>query len=729
MIGWAPGAPVWSRWREVTADQARGWLPWSAVAASCLTLAVVAVHVVFQRRTDLSQAALSWALAVLVPSLVLANAPRVVSATTGTNQRGLTAWLLALNAGLLLLVVPGVLAVWQTDWDAITGWRVYPFFNKRWLAALYSVGLLTFLVFPVWFERWLTPAPAEVHPQAAAVSSATPPWWRLTLECAALLLAVWYLAGPPWNVGTHHRAIDPHEQVHLGPIQAIAKGYTPFIGPASTQYGPGFQVMVYGYMSRTDQFNLVGFREAFLLLHLVSFAGFALLARAHVGFGPAWLVVLLGVICSPLTFFQFMADGTPGDTYGWGNALRYMGPLVVVPAVGILLTRSVAHGRWLTVALGVTWGLLAWSAQESLASVISAGGLLVLLLLGTGSTRRERVVSTLIALAAGFAAVWLPLLAWYASQGAMLTFINNYLLVPRAVAAGFSNTWWADGPDSSLARAFDYLPVIILVLGALILWDPATRRVRRPLTSDQVRLLSFLGVLAACYQSTLFRSDSLHLLNTLLVLPFVLVLTFRDLPGWLSATWTGRAGVRAAFAVVCLTVFPLTPPLTAVYDWILFPPTYKYQARAAIPPDPAIGVAFERATPGLRDEPTVMGEGSGPMRQFLTDASALRRLIGNRPTFVQSAGPYFTGLVYFMADLTPAPYLYDLETMVFNDRQQNQAWAHFRGHLNEVECVVVGSADAFEARAFMSANPTARVYPRRLGATSVLVIMNGEPAE
>lgn len=728
MIGRALRAPVRTRLQGVTADQALGWLPWSAVAASCLTLAVVAVHVLFQRRTDLSQAALSWALAVLVPSLVLANAPRVVTAPKETDRRGLTAWLLALNAGVLLLVVPGVLAVWQTDWDAVTGWRSYPFFNKRWLAALYMVGLATFLVLPVWFERWLTPA-AEEGQAEVRTGGARTPWWRLLLECAALLLAVWYLAGPPWNVGTHHRAIDLHEQVHLGPLQAISKGHTPFIGPASTQYGPGFQALLYGYMSRTDKFNLVGFREAFLVLHLVSFAAFALMARAHAGFGLAWLVVLLGAICSPLKFFQFMADGTPGDNYGWGNALRYMGPLVVVPALGILLTRTISYGRWLTVALGVTWGLLAWGAQESLASVVSAGGLMILLLLGTASTGGRRVVGVLAALAIGFAVVWLPLLAWYASQGALFAFINNYVLVPRAVAAGFSNTWWTDGPESSLAQAFYYLPLFILVLGALILWDPATRRVRRPLTAAHVRLLSFLAVLAACYQTTLFRSDSLHLLNTLLALPFVLVLAFRDLPGWISPTWTGRAGVRIAFAAVCLAVFPLTPPLTAVYDWVLFPPSYKYRPPPAIPEDTATGVAFARATPGLRDEPTVMGEGSGPMRQFLADASDLRRLIGNRPTFVQSAGPYFTGLVYFMADLTPAPYLYDLETMVFNDRQQNQAWAHFRAHLNQVECVVVSAADAFEARAFMSANPTARVYPRRLGAASVLVLMNGEPAE
>lgn len=729
----AAGLWVLSRLGAVTPERAVAWLPWSAALAATASLAVIALHVAFQRRTDLSQMTLSWSLAALMPALVLAFAPAPpVTLAERIDRRGFTAWMLALNAGILLLVLPAGLAVWQTDWDTMTGWRIYPFFNKRWLAALYAVSLLTALVLPIWIDRLLRKAHGESHPaEACAVARRRTPWWRLALECAALLLAVWYLAGPPWNIGTHHRGIDNHEQVHLGPLQAISKGFVPYVGPASTQYGPGFQAAVYAYMTLSGQFNLVGFREAFLAIHLLSFAIVAGLARAHAGARSAWLVLLLGIICSPLKLFLFMADGSPGESYGWGNAARYLGALMVVPAVALLATRSVPRHRALTVALGVVWGVLAWGAQESLASVVTGGGMLLVLLVGTCSATWRQAASTLAALAAGFAGVWVPVLGWYASQGLALAFVDNYFLVPRAVAAGFQNTWWADGANDPLARAFHYTPAIIVVLGVLTLWDTRSWRVRRPLSPEQVRLLSFLCVLAACYQTALYRSDSLHVLNVLMALPFVLVLALRDLPAWTAGTWLGRAGCRVAMATVALTVFPLTPQLTGLYDWVLYPPMYKHQAPVPAQAGVSAGeesIGFERATPGLVDEPSVAGEGTGPMRKFLQDATELRRLIGNRPTFVHSAAPYYTGLVYFMSDLTPAPYLYDVETMLINDRLQTHAWSHFQERIKEVECVIVSSTDAFEARMFLAANPTATVIPRTLGTASLLVIMAG-PAD
>ena len=215
--------------------------------------------------------------------------------------------------------------------------------------------------------------------------------------------------------------------------------------------------------------------------------------------------------------------------------------------------------------------------------------------------------------------------------------------------------------------------------------------------------------------------------HVLIALPFVAVLALRDLPAWLSSGWFGRGAVRLTLVASLLAVYPLGPQLIALYDWVLYPPTYKYNA-PAVPARPlASGVAFERATPGLSDEPFVTGEGTGPMRKFLDDASALRRLVGERPTFVHSAAPYFTGLVYFMADLTPAPYLYDVETMLLNDRLQTDAWTHFERILPQVECVIVSSTDAFEARRFLSVNPAARVITHPLGAATVYVIMSGGP--
>ena len=45
-------------------------------------------------------------------------------------------------------------------------------------------------------------------------------------------------------------------------------------------------------------------------------------------------------------------------------------------------------------------------------------------------------------------------------------------------------------------------------------------------------------------------------------------------------------------------------------------------------------------------------------------------------------------------------------------------------NIDKVECVIVSSTDAFEARAFLAANPSAQVMPRRLGAAQIYVILN-----
>lgn len=728
MLGETLLARARARVRQVTPETAFGYLPWSLAFASLASLGLIALHVATQRRTDISQAALSYTLAALVPALVLACADAAPAMCRGgVGRPGLASWGLALNGGILLLFIAVYSAVWQTDWDAITGWRTYPYFNKRWLSALYAIAITTFLVLPLWIDRWRR-GPVDRAVDASEPGPRRSRWWLVGLQIAALITAVWYLDGPPWNIATHHRAIDFHEQVHLGPLQAIAKGYLPYIGPASTQYGPGAQLAIYSYMRLTDQFNLVGFREAFLLVHLVSAIVLALLARAHAGPRAAWLVLLLALICSPLRLFAFGGDGSPGESYGWGNAARYLAALAVVPSAAVLLTRDVKHSRLSAVTLGVVWGVLAWFAQENLASVITGGSLLALLLVGASATTSRRLIQVTETIAGGFAVVWVPLLSWYAMHGQLQAFVSNYAILPRAVAAGFQNTWFNEGSSNPLARAFHYTPAVAIVIGVLTLWDVREWRVRL-LNRDHIRLLSFVAVLLACFQGALYRSDSLHTLNVLIALPFVLVLAFRDLPSWIASTWTGRAAARLAIVAGAMWLFPLTPQLTAAYDWILFPPSMKFASHPAPPIRAAdSGIAFARATAGLSDEATVAGAGTGAMRKFLEDASALHDLVGTRRTFVESAGPYFTGLLYFMADITPAPFLYDIETMMFNDRQQNAAWSYFQTRLPDIDCVITVSPDTFETRLFRSANPSARTYVRQVGEASLYVIMNGGEA-
>src|SRR5260370_30261217 len=124
---------------------------------------------------------------------------------------------------------------------------------------------------------WIGSSPREPAPRPDAVprpgGRRFSPWGAI----AAVVLA-WFFAGPPWHLDRHVRDFEYHEQVHLGPLQAIAKGYAPYLGPASTQYGPGSQLILYGVMRHSDRFDLVASREAWALINFAALVVFALVA-------------------------------------------------------------------------------------------------------------------------------------------------------------------------------------------------------------------------------------------------------------------------------------------------------------------------------------------------------------------------------------------------------------------------------------------------------------------
>ena len=712
-------ASIRVRLMALTPETVCAALPWSLSLSAAVSLAIIGIAATTQPRTDVSQSALAWTVLVGVAVAVVAAAPWG-GGRIGGDHRGVVAWLLALHVAIALLVVPVYLAAWPSEFASITGWRTYTFFNKRWLAALYLITVGTALVLPLWWHRALTNTHDETPVVAPRPAMRRP---VAIVQVLLLLAAVWYLAGPPWNVGEHHRPVDLHEQVHLGPLQAIAKGAVPYLGPASTQYGPGAQLFLYTYMRWTDQFTLIGFREAFLAVHLAVMAIFVLLAFAYAGGATASLVLLLGLLASPLRFFLSTGDGSMGESYGWGNAARYLATIVVVPAVALLLTRPRSRARLTAGLLGVAWGVLSWYAQENLASGAMGLALVVLTLLGGRATSWSRVREVMVSFAAGAAVPVLLVLGWYTVRADVGQFVGNYFLLPRAVSAGYQNTWFAEA-GNPLARTFHVVPLFGIVVGCLTLWDPWTCR-PRTLGPAHVRLVAFVCALLSSFQGALFRSDALHTINVLLPLPFVAVFAFRDLPGWLARGWLARAAWHTGIALFVLWMLPISTQLFGAYDWILGPAIRRHAATAS-PHVPLPGVGFQRASATLADEPIVAGANSGPMHDFLADASALHDLVGRRPTVVQGAGPYFTGLVYFMADLTPAPILYDVETMVINDRIQSAAWAHLRKHIGEVDCVIATSPSVFEAQVFLAANPSVSVRQVRLGATQVYVMMVDE---
>ena len=690
------------------------WFP-----PTLITLALLASAITWN--TPYFQLILSWSLVVLLVGVtVLAAKPSAGRLSATMSPAGFAAIVLAVEAGLLLLLVPVWMLIRHSPTDDIPGWT-YPYVNKRWLIALYGVGVVTFLFLPVAF-RWFFPADDEgLTPEVVEPARH---WLAKVAGLVVVIALAWLVAGPPWNVARHHRGIDFHEQVHLGPLQAISKGYLPFVGPASTQYGPGSQVLTYLFMTKVSGFTVVGFREANLAIHLTTTIAVGLLAWWLIDAASAMLILVIAVAYSPISFFGPLPDATFRGSYGWGNGFRYLGALLVVPALGLVASR--ARGvlpSWQVVLLGALWGAFAWVSQENLTSTLTSGGLVLLVLGFTRTTPWPALAGVAAGLVAGFACIWLPILGYYASHGEAGSFVANYFRVARAVAMGFSNTRWSEpttGPDYLIFR---FTPVVFIGVGVMTLWHLPTLRLRGPLTAAQVKLFAFVAVLAACYLTALYRSDSPHLMNTLIALPFVLTLAFRDLPAWSARSWAGRLGLRVAVASAALYVYPLAPVLTDLYATVIKPSLVRFHAEAPpLPADTDERTPFRRATALLSDEP-VVAAGSVPMRQFLEEMTAIKTLVGDRRTYLAGMGSVYTGLVYFIGDLTPAPYLLERETMTINRLLEKQVLADLHQRIRDVECVMVRELESEEAKMFLEAYPGATIERRMLAGAPVFVLL------
>ena len=101
------------------------------------------------------------------------------------------------------------------------------------------------------------------------------------------------------------------------------------------------------------------------------------------------------------------------------------------------------------------------------------------------------------------------------------------------------------------------------------------------------------------------------------------------------------------------------------------------------------------------------------MRTFLEFASDIHDLVGQRKTYVASIGNIYTGLLYFMADLTPAPYPLDLETMTINARLREIVLDHMRTYPDDYECFIGTSLEQTEA-VFLELHPGAVTVQRRM---------------
>jgi hypothetical protein len=708
---------------------AAGLLPYTTGLTAIVSVGLVSVKVWRQPSFPFFAAVLGWAIAAVVVAVLVTW----VRPAASIGASAAVSWIVALQLGVLLLVIPLLLLTVSMPEDNIPGW-LFPVLNKRWLIALYDLAIVTFLVFPVAVERWRTEehAPKAEPNQPSTVRPATRwRWVSRVIGTIGIVAVVWYFAGPPWNLHRHHRVIDWHEQLHLGSLQAISKGYLPYIGPASTVYGPGSQILTYAVMTLSDQFDIVSFRTSFAVFDLAALLILGIAACWWLGMLPAVAVVLLAFTYSPMAFYYTISDGTFAGFYGWANPLRYLAPLLVVPSLARVACWSTRarDAPWL-VLLGIVWGIGAWIAQENLSMTVVAGGLLLTLLWLTRAISLRRAIRSLCYLVIGFGFVAIPIVLYYAFHGTAGEFLRNYFLNPRAVAMGYSNTWWP-AQDALLPERYSYYftPPFLIALAGCTLWRLRPLGLVSPLDFRRIRFLAFVCIQLICYQTSLFRSDNTHLRNTMIALPFVLVLGFWDLPQWLAASGWGRSAVRGAFIVLVLAIYPVVR--LQAWETMMTAPMFRFKApppssaSASMPDDDR--VAFKRATRLLSDEPILAATSGLSVRSFLDFASELHDTIGPRKTYIAAVGSVYTGLLYFMADLTPAPYPLELETMVINRNMRDLVIDHMRAHPEDYECFIGTSLSQAEAQVFLDGHPGALTLERNLGPTMLYVLLAQTP--
>lgn len=708
---------------EHTIDSAARLLAYAVAGAAIVAMGLVAYKVWKTPHFPYLSAVASWTGAALIVAAVLNWAMRRPAAAwpASIGASGAMSWIIAIQAGIVLLVIPVFLLVKSVPEEDMTGW-LWPLVNKRWLLALYNIAIASFVLLPLAVERWRrqpdTPA-GGAHPAAPDLDTAH--WLAAAGSCVAMTSLCWYLVGPPWHLDRLHRVIEWHEQLHFGPLQALAKGALPSIGPAATPYGPGSEILLYRLMKIAGPFDVLSSRIAWAAQNFAALLIFSTAAALWLKPLPAAAVLVLAVAYSPFGFFYTLVDGTLVGFFGWANALRYIAPVLVVPMLG---RAAMSESKRATVLLlGVTWGAGAFLAQENLTTTFTGAVLLLTLLWLQRSLTASRVFSLLRDLLIGFACVAIPILLFYAAHGAAAAFVRTYFFFARAVAVGYSNMWWPaqDGALPEIASYHFTLPFLI-ACAVCALWRFSPLRPARPLDRPRIRFLAFVCVQLVCYQTALLRSDSTHVMNTMIALPFIIVLGLVDLPAWLTASRPRQWAIRLTFAAAVLVVYPTLRPSTL---WsVVREPARRFADRSRPRFEGAPNSAALRRLPLALDGPLFLDNPAVSVRQFDDLASDIRALVGRRKTYWLRTDWISGGLVAFAADLVPAPHPLGGEILSVNDEIKMEVARDIRAHPEAYEAFLGPSLADPEAKAFLESHPGAVRLQRRLGESTVHILLS-----
>jgi hypothetical protein len=540
----------------------------------------------------------------------------------------------------------------------------------------------------------------------------------------------WYCAGPPWYLSQTSTPISHQEEVVLIGLQAVAKGHLPYVGVASVQYGPGTQVAAYLLMRHVTAFSVVGFRAAWALL---VWAGVSVLfAVFFLAFGYArGLVVsaLSALVYPALHKVAFQPGGSFDGYFGWASPLRYVGLIALVLLLPAAVRRSpswrcVAAGS----ALGALWGLTSYLAQENLAGGVVGALVVGGLLLFSRSASWPAVRAALVAVLAGFLVIWAPILGFYAVHGQLAEFLRQYFLFPQAVAAGANDTPWggfqhAPSPDSHM---FYILPFLLAALALLTVVRVRPLRIATEWPPERVLLAVTVLATALLYEGALLRSDTSHLTGTLLMVPALVIITATAAPRLMGAqrrvtvTVAGVALVAASLGL--LPRGALAP--ASMRSWSEAPYLDRQRLAGAAPAPAPTTLAGARVGAGLDGASRCCQGSLVPMPEFIRLMERIHAIIGDRPAYVASFPGEYPGLVYFVADLNPAPVSSDPYSSIETESELGAFLADFRTRvLPQTQAVLTLSASAPEARLFVQRYPGARRITLHYGGVPYYLLL------
>jgi hypothetical protein len=670
---------------------------------------------------------------------------------------------LALAAWLPFLLVVAYLRA-EATFPPSVQWINFGFTDKRWETAAYLLGALAPVLFltaaagvlrsahdrpPSWrawpdglVKRGGANPPdtgtqaVDVEGDPAPAASAGRPWWRRALIVAAgvatALALAWYFLGPPWFLTQTPRSITEQEDVFLSGFQAITSGHLPYTGVAGIQYGPGTQLFCYWLMRHVTSFSVVGFRQSWAVLQ---WAGASVLFVAFflaLGYARGLAASLLSALVYPaLRQVAFQPSGYFDGYWAWANPLRYAGAVALVLLLPAVIRRCPS---WLGLAggaaLGVVWGVMTYMAQENLAAGVIGALALGALLRFTGTSSAKAVAAGLAAVAAGFAVVWLPILGFYAGHGDLASFLHLYFLVPSAVAEGYSNTTWQGSSHlpSPLTTMYYALPFVLALIAVASVFEVRPLRIATQWPRQRMLLAGTALATIMLYQGAMLRADTTHLTGTLLAVPALVVAVATFLPRLLGGR--RRVTLIVAGAALAAASFALLP--YAAYSWsgvrtAAEAPYLDRQQLAAHPPasQPAT-LAARRIGSGLAETRDCCGLAGQSMTHFIATMNRLHAIIGNRTAYVADTPSLYgyPGLVYFVADLIPAPVQYDQYTTVFNVPQLQAYLAYFKTYVvARTQALVSTSLNAPEARYFLQQYPHARTVTLSLGGLPYYVLL------